>query len=219
MLPALEEQAMKSIRALLIALLVVPMVPAEAAEDRPPTSLGHMLTLVHMFVRIAAESDSSQAGLRAIDEVLSGRNAAANEAVAGLMNDMLADVAPEDRATIAAIGRDLVGVARKNLLGAKPGEALFPDRSLEARKQLTAMGLTYHDSKQFLDAVKRNDVLAAELFVAGRGVDLSATDFWGRDAVDFARRNHNENLAQLILRSRPATRSAPPEPQARPYPS
>ena len=51
------------------------------------------------------------------------------------------------------------------------------------------MGLTYHDSKQFLDAVKRNDTLAAELFIAGRGVDLAATDFWGRDAVDFARRN------------------------------
>ena len=31
------------------------------------------------------------------------------------------------------------------------------------------MGLTYHDSKQFLDAVKRNDALAAELFIAGRG--------------------------------------------------
>ena len=99
---------------------------------------------------------------------------------------------------------DLVGMARKNLYGARRGETLFPDRSADARKELTAMGLTYHDSRQFLDAVKRNDVLAAELFIAGRGVDLSATDFWGRDAVDFARRNNNENLAQLILRSRPA---------------
>ena len=68
------------------------------------------------------------------------------------------------------------------------------------------MGLTYHDPKQFLDAVKRNDMIAAELFVAGRGVDLAATDFWGRDAVDFARANRNEPLAQLILRSRPAAR-------------
>lgn len=208
---------MKTIRILFLAALLTPALPAQAAEE--PSSLGHMLTLVHMFVRLAAESDTSTSSLRAIDEVLSGRNAAANEAVAGLMKDMLADVSPEDRATIAAIGRDLVGIARKNLLGAKPGESLFPDRSLEARKQLTAMGLTYHDSKQFLEAVKRNDILAAELFVAGRGVDLSATDFWGRDAVDFARRNNNENLAQLILRSRPAARSAPPEQQPRPYPS
>jgi hypothetical protein len=197
---------MKFIRALFIAALVVPALPAQAAEEPSTTSLNHTLTLVHMFVRIAAESDTSSASLRAIDEVLSGRNAAANEAVAGLMKEALADVSPENRATIAAIGRDLVTVARKNLLGAGPGQALFADRSLEARKELTAMGLTYHDSRQFLDAVKRNDTMAAELFIAGRGVDLSSTDFWGRDAVDFARRNNNERLAELILRSRPAAR-------------
>jgi hypothetical protein len=81
------------------------------------------------------------------------------------------------------------------------------------------MGLTYHDSKQFLSAVKRNDVLATELFIAGRGVDLSATDFWGRDAVDFARKNNNERLAQLILRSRPAAPQAQPAPQQPPSPS
>jgi hypothetical protein len=197
---------MKPIRTLLVAILLVPALSAQAAEESPATSLNHMLTLVHMFVRIAAESDTSQASLRAIDEVLSGRNVAANEAVAGLMKDALADVSPENRATVAAIGRDLVSVARKNLLGAGPGQALFPDRSLDARKELNAMGLTYHDSKQFLDAVKRNDTMAAELFIAGRGVDLSATDFWGRDGVDFARRNNNERLAELILRSRPAAR-------------
>ncbi len=202
---------MKLIRTLLVAVLLVPAVPAQATEE--PSTLGHMLTLVHMFVRIAAESDTSAISLRAIDEVLAGRNAAANEAIAGLLKDALADVSPENRATIAAIGRDLVGVARKNLLGVRPGETLFQDRSLQARKELTAMGLTYHDSKQFLEAVKRDDTIAAELFIAARGVDLSATDFWGRDAVDFARRNNNERLAQLVLRSRPATRSAQPGPQ------
>ena len=210
---------MKAIRTLLVAALLIPVLPAQAADEPSDSSLGNILTLVHMFVRIAAESDSSQVSLRAIDEVLAGRNAAANEAVAGLLNEALAEVSPQNRATIAAIGRDLVSVARKNLLGVKPGQTLFPDRSVEARKELTAMGLTYHDSKQFLDAVKRNDVLAAELFIAARGVDLSATDFWGRDAVDFARRNNNEGLAQLILRSRPAARSAQPAPQQPPSPS
>jgi len=210
---------MKTIRTLLIAALLIPVLPAQAAEEPADSSLGNILTLVHMFVRIAAESDSSQVSLRAIDEVLAGRNAAANEAVAGLLNEALAEVSPQNRATIAAIGRDLVGMARKNLFGVNPGQTVFPDRSAEARKELTAMGLTYHDSKQFLSAVKRNDVLAAELFIAGRGVDLSATDFWGRDAVDFARGNNNEQLAQLILRSRPAARSSQPAPQQTPFPS
>ena len=197
---------MKAIRSLLIATLLAATLPVQAADVPSDSTLGHVLTLVHTFVRMAAESDSAAVNLRAIDEVLAGRNAAANEAIAGLMRDALADVSPENRATIAAIGRDLVGVARKNLLGLKQGETLFPDRSLHARKELNALGLTYHDSRQFLDAVKRNDTMAAELFIAGRGVDLSATDFWGRDAVDFARRNNNEPLAQLILRSRPAAR-------------
>src|SRR5512134_2801442 len=104
---------MKTIRALLVAVLLVPALPAQAADEPADASLGHVLTLVHMFVRIAAESDSSQVSLRAIDEVLAGRNAAANEAVAGLLKDALADASPENRATIAAIGRDLVTVARK----------------------------------------------------------------------------------------------------------
>ena len=197
---------MKAIRSLLVAALLIPVLPAHAAEEPADSSLGHVLTLVHMFVRMAAESESSAVNLRAIDEVLAGRNAAANEAIAGLMKEALADVSPENRATIAAIGRDLVSVARKNLLGMRPGETLFADRSFEARKQLNALGLTYHDPKQFLEAVKRNDTLAAELFIAGKGVDLSATDFWGRDGVDFARRNNNEPLAQLILRNRPTAR-------------
>jgi len=194
---------MKSIRALVLALLLAPTLPLHAAEEESP-AFGHALSLIHLFVRIAAESDTPTQSLRAIDEVLLGRNAAANEALAGLAKEMLADLPPQHRATIAAIGRDLASAARKNL-GVK--DLQQPGASpLQARKDLTEMGLTYHDSKQFLDAVKRNDAIAAELFIAGRGVDLAARDFWGRDAVDFARSNGNERLAELIARNRPAER-------------
>jgi hypothetical protein len=194
---------MKFVRAALIAVLLVPALPAQAAEDEWP-AFGHALTLIHLFVRIAAESETPQQSLKAVDDVLLGRNAAANEAVAGLLKEMLTDVPREHRATIAAIGRDLAAVARKNL--GKEGQAQTRGDPLQARKDLTDMGLTYHDSRQFLDAVKRNDAIAAELFIAGGGVDLSARDFWGRDAVDFARANGNERLAELIARNRPAER-------------
>jgi len=196
---------MKYMRALLTAVLLVPLLPAQAAEDERP-AFGHALTLVHLFVRIAAESETPNQSLKAIDEVLLGRNAAANEAVAGLVKEMLADVPSQHRATIAAIGRDLAAVARKNLNVPGTAAASVSISPMQARKDLTAIGLTYHDSKQFLDAVKRNDTVAAELFIAGRGVDLSARDFWGRDAVDFARSNGNERLAELIARNRPAER-------------
>lgn len=195
---------MKVIRTLLAAVLLVPALPAQAAEEDWP-AFGHALTLIHTFVRIAAESSTPQQSLQSVDDVLSGRNVAANEAVAGLFKEMLSDMPKEHRATIAAIGRDLVTVARKGMLlqGAPAAPAPSP---MQARKDLNAIGLTYHDSKQFLDAVKRNDVVAAELFIAGKGVDLSVTDFWGRDAVEFARANKNEALAELILRNRPAAR-------------
>ena len=193
---------MKTIRILFLAALLVPALPAQAAEDEWP-AFGHALSLVHLFVRIAAESETPQQSLKAVDDVLLGRNAAANEAVAGLLKETLADVPREHRATIAAIGRDLASVARKNLHRQPQQPQIDP---LQARKDLTSMGLTYHDSKQFLDSVKRNDAIAAELFIAGRGVDLSARDFWGRDAVDFARSNGNERLAELIAKNRPAAR-------------
>ena len=192
---------MKLVRSLLIAVLLVPALPALAAEDEWP-AFGHALTLIHTFVRIAAESETPQQSLKAVDDVLLGRNAAANEAAAGLVKEMLSGMPREHRATIVAIGRDLASVARKDL-HKQPQPGIDP---LQARKDLTGMGLTYHDSKQFLDAVKRNDAIAAELFIAGRGVDLAARDFWGRDAVDFARSNGNERLAELIARNRPAER-------------
>jgi hypothetical protein len=191
---------MKLIRALLMAALLVPALPAQAAEEEEWPAFGHALTLVHLFVRIAAESETPTQSLKAVDDVLLGRNPVANEAAAGLLKEMLADVPPKHRATIVAIGRDLASLARKDL---RSQPRIDP---LQARKDLTAMGLTYHDSKQFLDAVKRNDSIAAELFIAGRGVDLSVSDFWGRDAEHFARSNGNERLAELIARNRPAAR-------------
>jgi hypothetical protein len=68
------------------------------------------------------------------------------------------------------------------------------------------MGLKYHDSSEFLDAVKRNDQVAVELFVAGKGVNLGTTDWRGRTAAEIARANGNERMAALLARSLPAER-------------
>lgn len=105
---------MKSMRVVLAAVLLAPLLPAHAAGEESP-ALGHALALIHVFVRIAAQSQTEQQSAQAVDEVLAGRNAAANEAAAGLAKEMLADVPSEHRATLYAIGRDLAAVARKNL--------------------------------------------------------------------------------------------------------
>jgi len=191
---------MKPIRILVLAALLVPALPAQAQSEEWP-AFGHALTLVHLFVRIAAESETPTQSLRAIDEVLLGRNAAANEAVAGLVKEMLADVPPQHRATIAAIGRDLAAVARKNLGVKEPSVSRL--EPLQARKDLTAMGLRYHDERDFLDAVKRNDEIAVQLFIQGRGVNLDAKTWTGRSALEIARDNGNNRIADLLARSRP----------------
>ncbi len=191
---------MRLARALTLACLVLPALPAAAASEDGERVLGHMLTLMQSVVRIAAHSETQQESLRAFDEVLAGRNAEVNRAVMGLFDEMTVDLSTRNRERIAAIGRDLATIGRKDM-HRKP--ALEP---LRARKDLNAMGLRYYDSTQFLDAVKRNDALAVELFIAGRGVDLSGRDADGRSALEIARDNGNAPLAELLARNLPAAR-------------
>lgn len=190
---------MKLIRPLALAL-VIPAMPAAAAPEDDERTLGHMLTLVQSVVRIAARSETPQESLRAFDELLAGRNAEANRAVMGLFDEMTAEMSARNRDRIASIGRDLASLGRRDL-HRPPATA-----PLQARKDLNAMGLRYYDEKQFLDAVKRNDALAVELFVAGGGVDLASRDAEGRTALDIARENGNAPLAELLAKSRPAAR-------------
>ena len=193
---------MKLLRILFITSAATLALPAQAATDDPDwTAFGHVLTLVQTMVRIGAQPNPDQA----FAELLSGRNPAANQAIASLFAGATAEMPDEYRARIASLGRDIAGLALQS-----PGSGAAPtisnDRTLQARKDLTAMGLSYHDHGQFLDAVKRNDELAAELFIAGRGVDLSKRAWSGRTALDIARDNGNTRITELISRNLPPAR-------------
>lgn len=202
---------MKFARVFIVAVLLSPLA-AQASEDE---AFGHALTLVQMFVRSAMLSDDPKAGLAALDNVLSGRNTEANQAFAGLFQEATADLPAQHRDKVAAIGRDLAGVARKEIAKEQARLQVEPtvyerprsfEAALQARKDLTAMGLRYYDSAQFLDSVKRDDALAVELYLIGGGVDVASKGRDGRSAVDIARANHNERLAELLSRNPPTTR-------------
>jgi hypothetical protein len=200
---------MKLARVFLLAVVLSPLA-AQASEDE---AFGHALTLVQMFVRSAMLSDDPKAGLAALDNVLSGRNTEANQAFAGLFQEATADLPAQHRDKVAAIGRDLAGVARKEI-GKEQARLQFEpmvydrprsvEAALQARKDLTAMGLRYYDGAQFLDSVKRDDALAVELYLVGGGVDVAGKGRDGRSALDIARANRNERLAELLSRNRPA---------------
>jgi hypothetical protein len=194
---------MKLVRILLLSASILPALPAAAAEEQAP-GFGHMLTLMQVFVRLAGQDDPA-AGLKAMDDVLAGRNLEANQAAAGLFNEITAGMPVEQRAKVASIATDVLGLARRDL-GKAPRQAVSTESSLQARKDLTAMGLRYFDEKDYLAAVKRGDELAVELFIAGRGVNLASRDADGRSAAEIARAAGNPRLAELLTRSLPAAR-------------
>ena len=184
-----------------------PAPPPAAQEDWK--SFGYVLTLAQVLVR-TAQSDNPD---KALDEVLAGRSTEANSAVSGLLQEATGDMPPEHRSRVASIGQDIASLARKQIgkpVAGSPertsADRASPERALRARKDLTAMGLKYHDPNEFLEAVRRDDQLAVELFVEGRGVNLGAKDAQGKTAIEIARAKGNEPMAQLLSRSLPATR-------------
>jgi hypothetical protein len=193
---------MKLIRIFLVSALMIPALSARAAADDDDgwKAFGHALTLAQVLMRIAAQSDDPNKGF---DDVLAGRSTEANRAIAGLLEEATADMPTEYRSRVASIGQDVASLARKQV--ATPAAA-SPDRAMQARKDLTAMGLKYHDPNEFLDAVKRDDALAVELFIQGRGVNLGAKDPQGKTALDIARAKGNQPMADLLARNLPAAR-------------
>ena len=174
--------------------------PAATVQDEDGwKAFGNALTLAQILMRSASAPDPD----KAMDDVLAGRSTEANSAVAGLLEDATADMPTEYRARVASIGQDIASMARKQI--GKPVTA-SPERALQARKDLTAMGLKYHDPNEFLAAVERDDALAVELFIEGRGVNLGAKDGNGRTAVEIARAKGNQPMAQLLARNLPAAR-------------
>src|SRR5580765_6355621 len=136
---------MKAIRVLAVCVLSCAGAPALAADqDEGWSGFGHALTLMQQFVRIAAQNDPS-ASVKAVDELLSGRNSEANRAFAGLLDEATAGMPGEHRDKIAAIGQDLAGILRREARApaslAAPGVDRAPwdaNRALQARKDLTA---------------------------------------------------------------------------------
>jgi len=193
---------MKSLRVLFFALAVLPMTVRAADDAQDWTAFGNMLTLLQAAMHIGVGPYPDQA----MADLLAGRNHEANQAIASLFAGATAEMPDEYRQRIAAMGREMAALALKQQAAAPASAGISADRTLQARKDLSAMGLHYYDHGEFLDAVKRNDELATELFIAGKGVNLTERAWSGRTALDIARDNGNTRLADLIARNLPAAR-------------
>jgi hypothetical protein len=156
-------------------------------------TFGKLLSVVNVLMQASEKSGGDpKAVQQAMDEILSGRNADAN----ALALEIFGEVPAQEREKMLSIGRSMAAMSQRQAL--VEGRASGDVGAIQARKDLTAIGLVYHDRTQFLDAVKRNDVLAAQLFIAGRGVDPNARDLLGHSALDIARRGGNAEMIALL---------------------
>ncbi|MCX7890745.1 MAG: hypothetical protein N2544_00055 [Burkholderiales bacterium] len=177
-------------------VLALALAPVRAAPPDDPLPLSRILALVQGLMDTAATAPpgtEQRAVDQAVRDILAGRNAEAN----AIARDILPQLSPEDRERLAAIARSAAALSERSATG-ESGSTAAERRAIDARKDLAAMGLAYHDPRQFLDAVRRGDTIAVRLFIAGRGVPLDARDADGASALDLARRSGNTELVALI---------------------
>lgn len=191
---------MRAVRTILIGTMFLASGQALAADgfDEDWVLMGRVLSLVQSVVHVAAQSDDPRAVERQIDGLLSGGNTEANRLASDLMSNAFEDMPPQYRGTARALANDFATIARKERARNGGGNLPGPDAALRARKDLTSMGLRYYDREQFLDAVKRDDALAVELFVAARGLDVGARDADGLTALELARRRNSQRIVELL---------------------
>ena len=77
---------------------------------------------------------------------------------------------------------------------------------VEARKNLNAMGMTYHSQPQFIEAIRRKDDVAVQLFIDGGGINLDAADSSGKTPLQIAQAQGTPEIVALL--------QAKPRPQA-----
>lgn len=113
---------------------------------------------------------------------------------------------PTARDSIAVPGAAPVGVPPlRKIFSRDAGSAsgtpgnTFTAASLEARKQLTAMGLQYFSQDQFLSAIHRWDELAIGFFIAGGGVDTNVI-VDGKTLRELAQARRHSHIIALLER-------------------
>lgn len=182
---------MKPLRVFALLFFAFSTGAAQAAETEDWTTFGRMLSLVQGFLQLAAESGGDAKGVdKHVDGLLSGSNADANK----LAQEMFADMPSEQRGQVLSLARSLVTLGRQQALHER--RRAQQDGAIQARKDLAGMGLSYFDRQQFLDAVKRDDRLAVQLYLSGRGVDPRA-------GLETARAGGLVEMEQLIAEASP----------------
>lgn len=187
LLPAAGRRLLLIGASVLLALALVAPAPARAAgtDDAEWAMFSRVLSLAQGFLSIAAQApldDPARASRQMqshVDGLLSGRNAEAN----AMAREMFEDMPPGVQSQLLGVARTAIALSqRQQAFDRKQQEArqqaLRPadpqvdgaEAAIQARKDLAGMGLSYFDGAQFSEAVRRNDRIAAGLYLRGRGL-------------------------------------------------
>jgi hypothetical protein len=100
-------------------------------------------------------------------------------------------------ADIPAIQKMLAQAQQRKLDESQAGLQAEPsiNPELQARKDLSGMGLSYFNQQQFVDAIKRGDKMAVKLFLKADAIDVNALGADGKSPLMLANR---PDIAELI---------------------
>jgi len=98
-----------------------------------------------------------------------------------------ADAAPGVPPELAAARARIAAVLRQQQAGSA-------NPALQARKDLSAMGLSYYSQEQFVEAVRRGDKMACELFLSAGSVKANMPDKNGVTPLQVAQSAELKNL-------------------------
>lgn len=134
---------------------------------------------------------------------------------------------PDKAAVAALIPAKSAAVALQlavPVLGAAPQPGVLAPANaqqskIEARKNLTAMGMTYHSTEQFFAAIRRKDDVAVHLFLEADGIALNSLDATGKTPLTAANEVGAVDVAALISakmasKTAPATSPVPSAPMS-----
>ncbi len=130
-----------------------------------------------------------------IESLLDERRKPRRKAIAGQFNNEVpSNLMPLEPAASAATPE-----LRKVAPTTAPAASVGRYSAIDARKELTAMGLQYFDQGQFFSAIKRADQLAVELFVASGGIRMDET-LEGKTAFGLAQELGKPEIIRLLVR-------------------
>lgn len=112
---------------------------------------------------------------------------------------------PAVPAELAAVQARIAAALAQQRAALAGGQGMAPAEGdagsmLQARKDLSAMGLTYYSQEQFVQAVRRGDRLACELFMRAGGVKADVADKSGTTPLQAAQEPELKAMLRTFAR-------------------